>query len=62
MMTTILGAAVRETDLDQVVNCQFDRLYGAGQVRHGVPILSLFMENDQSGHLKHTHKVRYRVM
>lgn len=54
MMTTILGAAVRETDLDQVVDCQFDRLYGAGQVRHGVPILSLFMENDQSGHLKHT--------
>lgn len=62
MTTTVLGAAVRETDLDQVVDCQFDRLYGAGQVRHGVPILSLFMENDQSGHLKHIDKVRYRVI
>lgn len=62
MTTTVLGAAVRETDLDQVVDRQFDCLYGAGQVRHGVPILSLFMENDQSGHLKHTDKVRYRVM
>lgn len=55
MKTTVLGAAVRETDLDQVVDRQFDRLYGAGQVRHGVPILSLFMENDQSGHLQ-THR------
>lgn len=62
MTTTILGVAVRKTDLDQVVDRQFDCLYGACQVRHGVPILSLFMENDQSGHLKHTDKVRYRVM
>lgn len=62
MMIIILGVAVREIDFDQVVDRQFDRLYGAGQVRYGVFIFSFFMENDQFGYLKYIYKVRYRVM
>ena len=37
---------------DEVVDGDFDHLHRAGQVRHGVPIFGLFMEDDQLRYLE----------
>jgi hypothetical protein len=40
------------TDLDEVIDSEFDGLYRACEIRHSVPILRLLMQDHQLGHLQ----------